>query len=184
MLGALLLFEGGSFAVAQGGAGKMRYDDPRLITAYRQAVRYFNRSLTTDEADTIVRALIRYSLLHQLDPRFVVAVVAVESSFRTDAISRAGAQGLGQLMPGTARELGVHDPYEPVKNLEGTIRYLRLQLDRWGHLPPQQRVENALASYNAGYNAVKRYGGIPPYAETRWYVYNVIVTWRKLAGVR
>lgn len=162
----------------------MSYDDPKLVAAYNRAVRYFNPSLSYDETDTIVKALINHSVKHKLDPRFVVAVVAVESSFKVYAKSRTGAQGLGQLMPGTAQELGVYDPYEPTKNLEGTVRYLRLNLDRWAHLPSQQRVELALASYNAGYNAVKQYGGIPPYSETKWYVYNVIATWRRLAGLR
>lgn len=162
----------------------LSYDDPRLLKAYMQAVWHFNPSMSYEEADTIVRSLISYSVRYRLDPRFVVAVVAVESAFHTYATSKAGAQGLGQLMPGTARSLGINDAYEPTRNLEGTVRYLRLNLDRWGHLPPQQKYELALASYNAGYNAVKQYGGIPPYPETKWYIYNVIVTWRRLAGLR
>ena len=170
-------------APAKSSPQPMRYDDPRLIDAYRRAVLYFNPRLSYDEADTIVRALISYSVHYKLDPRFVVAVVAVESSFKSTATSRAGAQGLGQLMPDTAREMGIYDSYEPAKNLEGTVRYLKLNLNRWSHLSPQKQVELALASYNAGYNAVKLYGDIPPYSETKWYVYNVITTWRRLAGL-
>lgn len=179
----LLLFNP-SPALSKNSPQPMRYDDPRLIDAYRKAVFYFNPSISYDEADVIVRALINHSVRYKLDPRFVVAVVAVESSFKSTATSQAGAQGLGQLMPATAKSMGIYDSYEPTKNLEGTVRYLKLNLNRWSHLPPQKQVELALASYNAGYNAVKQYGDIPPYPETKWYVYNVIVTWRRLAGLK
>ncbi len=109
-----------------------------------------------------------------LDPALVHAVVQAESGYDPYATSPAGAQGLMQLMPATARALGVRDPYDPVQNVEGGVRYLRGLLDRFGD------VRLALAAYNAGPHAVQRYGGVPPYVETRAYVERVLATWQRL----
>jgi soluble lytic murein transglycosylase-like protein len=106
---------------------------------------------------------------HGLDPALVRAVVAVESGFQPEAVSPRGAQGLMQLMPATARELGVADPLDAAANLDGGSRYLRSLLARYeGDLP------KALAAYNAGMGAVARHRGVPPYAETRQYVRKVL----------
>jgi soluble lytic murein transglycosylase-like protein len=109
-----------------------------------------------------------------LDPALVAAVVRVESGFDPRATSPAGAAGLMQLMPATALSLGVRDAYDPLQNLAGGSRYLRSLVDRFrGDLP------RSLAAYNAGADAVRRYGGIPPYAETRRYVSDVLSAFRQ-----
>ena len=102
-----------------------------------------------------------------VDPRLFAALVWAESYFHPGAVSRAGALGLAQLMPGTAAGLGV-DPYDPLQNLAGGARYLGVQLLRFG------RLDLALAAYNAGPGAVEQYGGVPPYAETQAYVLRVL----------
>jgi hypothetical protein len=106
---------------------------------------------------------------HGLDPQLVLAVIDVESAFRPDAVSPKGARGLMQLMPGTAAELGVADALDPAQNLDGGAKHL-------GALLTQYRgdVKRALAAYNAGAGAVKRYGGVPPYGETREYIRRVL----------
>lgn len=101
-----------------------------------------------------------------VDPRLVAAVAWTESGFRSDAVSGAGAAGLMQLMPATARGLGA-DPFDPVQGLQAGARYLAAQLRRFGS------VDLALAAYNAGPTAVVRAGGVPPYPETQAYVARV-----------
>lgn len=111
---------------------------------------------------------------HGLDEGLVLAVVGVESAFRPDAVSPKGAQGLMQLMPGTARELGVKDALDPAQNLDGGSRHLKGLVARY-----DGDLEKALAAYNAGAGAVARHGGIPPYRETRDYVKKVLKRYKK-----
>jgi soluble lytic murein transglycosylase-like protein len=109
---------------------------------------------------------------HRVDPRLVHALIEVESRFQARARSRKGAMGLMQLMPATARELKVANPFDPAANIDGGVRHLRQLLDRFDlHL--------AVAAYNAGAGAVKRFGGVPPFRETQSYVRQVL----QLAGV-
>ena len=106
---------------------------------------------------------------YQIDPALVHAVVSVESGYRSNAVSGKGAVGLMQLMPGTAGDMNVTDPYNPANNLEGGIKYLSQQLSRF------QNTEQALAAYNAGPQSLLRYRGqIPPYNETRQYIQRVM----------
>ncbi len=103
------------------------------------------------------------------------ANIEVESAYRQDAVSRAGAIGLGQLMPATARDLGV-DPRDPLQNLDGSARYLAMMLETFG----DPRL--ALAAYNAGPDAVRQYSGIPPYRETQNHVARVMAVVARLEG--
>ncbi|MDO6758045.1 lytic transglycosylase domain-containing protein [Phaeobacter inhibens] len=109
--------------------------------------------------------------------RLFTALVDQESRFNPRAVSPKGAQGLGQLMPGTARLLGVKNAFDPDENLNGAARYFTAQLERFGS------VELALAAYNAGPHRVEEYGGIPPFKETQNYV-RVITRAAGLSGVQ
>jgi soluble lytic murein transglycosylase-like protein len=105
----------------------------------------------------------------QVDPALIKSVIANESSFNANAQSPVGAQGLMQLMPETAASLGVKNPFDPAQNVAGGTRYLRSLLDRF-----KGDTRLAVAAYNAGPNAVEKYGDVPPYSETQSYVKNVL----------
>jgi soluble lytic murein transglycosylase-like protein len=106
---------------------------------------------------------------YRLDPDLVNSVIRAESGFNPHAVSRKGAQGLMQLMPQTASTLGVTNPLDPQANVEGGTRYLRELLERYNF-----DLIKALAAYNAGPLRVQRYGGVPPYRETRAYVARIV----------
>ncbi len=105
---------------------------------------------------------------HGVDPYLVKAIVKAESNFDSSAVSRAGAKGLMQLMPKTARLLGVKNVFDPRENIEGGVRFLRHLIDRF-----DGRLLLAVAAYNAGESNVRRHGTIPPYKETREFVARV-----------
>ena len=115
----------------------------------------------------------RYARENKLDPWLVYAVIKVESNMRADVGSPYGAVGLMQLLPATARTLGCSDIYDPEQNIAAGCRYLGAHVRKFGS------VDAGLAAYNAGPGAVQRYGGVPPYPETRAYVRKVRQTWER-----
>jgi len=116
----------------------------------------------------IDEAVGRIALQHQLSPQLIHSVIKVESNYNPYAVSAKGAQGLMQLIPSTARRFGVSNSFDPAENIQGGAKYLRYLLDLYGGSYPL-----ALAAYNAGEGAVAKYGGVPPYAETRNYLTRV-----------
>lgn len=134
----------------------------------------FGEDVSKPEINKLIDA---YSQKNGLDPDFVRAVVKQESGFNERAKSRCGAAGLMQLMPGTAKGLGVVNPYDAEQNVRGGTKMLANLLKTYGG-----NKELTLAAYNAGGGAVKKYGGIPPYGETQRYVKNVLNIYNRYKG--
>lgn len=131
-------------------------------------------SLVTRAYEDLAR---RGAIAAGVDPALVAAVAKTESGFDPRATSATGAGGLMQLMPATAKSLGVADPYDPVQNVRGGAVYLHRLLERF-----HASVPLAVAAYNAGPGAVEHYGGIPPFDETREYVRRVMAAYRAGGG--
>ncbi len=139
-----------------------------------QFVRASNRRLSWEQALWVANAIRTAARGEGIDDRLLAAVLYIESRFEHQSVSSAGAEGLGQLMPDTAVGLGV-DPRDPWQNVLGAARLLR---EDYGEL---RNWPLTLAAYNAGSGAVRRWGGIPPYAETQWYVWAVLWVYGSLA---
>ncbi len=137
--------------------------------------RLWESGLTKEEIEYAVREI---SNRYKVDPLLIMAIIKVESDFNPYAVSIKNAQGLMQLAPITQSELGVKDPFDPYANIEAGIRYIKFLLDKY------KQLELSLAAYNAGPGAVDKYGGIPPYKETRNYIKRVLKYYKKLKGVK
>ncbi len=187
-IGAALLLLFGAQAATAGYYVYQLPDGSRLVTdrpRHEESFKLIKASRQVKEVGKVAAAgysispavnYLRFeALIHELaekyevDVALVKAVIRTESYFNPNATSRVGASGLMQLMPQTARRYGVTDLYSPRQNLEAGIRHLKYLLARY----PRQ-LHLALAAYNAGEDAVERYGGIPPYPETRDYVKKVL----------
>ena len=155
-----------------------------LVSPYTDFIRKQNKKLTVDKAQNIAETILAYSAHYGVDPRLIMALVVCESNFDPNSTSHAGAQGLGQLMPGTAKGLGVSNSYDTEQNLYGTVKLLRGHLDKYTNKTGDsfEGLVLALAAYNAGPGAVSKHGGVPPYRETQNYVRKVIAMYKKLCG--
>lgn len=122
----------------------------------------------------IVKLINQSAVNHGIDPKLALAVASAESSLNPAATSPVGAAGVMQLMPETARSLNVKDIYDPRENIEGGVRYLKQMLSTFNG-----DTAKALAAYNAGPEAVKQYGGVPPFAETQEYVAKILASYKE-----
>ena len=132
-------------------------------------------NITTPKTSTksqVLNVVNQISKKYNVDEKLVQALIKQESGFNPKARSKAGAMGLMQLMPSTAKNLGVQDPYNMVQNVEGGVKYLKSMLNKYNG-----NVILALAAYNAGPNAVDKYSGVPPYKETQNYVKSILANY-------
>jgi soluble lytic murein transglycosylase-like protein len=120
----------------------------------------------------------RFSRANDLPPALVHAIIKAESNGQRTAVSRKGAKGVMQLMPFTSKRLRVNDPFDPIENIEGGIKYIKELLVAF-----EGNLTNTVAAYNAGPAAVRKYGGVPPYQETRLYVRRVMGLYRQYSAV-
>ena len=132
--------------------------------------------MSFDEAGGIAKAILYYSYKYNVDPLIMSALIDTESKFNQNAVSSAGAIGMGQLLPSTASVLGVN-PHDTLQNIEGACSYMATQLTNFNG-----DTRSALAAYNAGSDAVKQYGGIPPFEETQNYVAQITQKYSQLSG--
>jgi soluble lytic murein transglycosylase-like protein len=153
---------------------------PTATERYAAVLRTINPHLQVHQSVAFARSILATAERNDLDPELLTALVTVESGWRPNAVSWAGARGLGQLMPSTAHRLGVN-PLDPAENLHGAGAYLKAMIDRFADRG-RNALRYAIGAYNAGPKAVEKYHGIPPYAETRNYVRKVLSMWHVLDG--
>jgi soluble lytic murein transglycosylase-like protein len=149
---------------------------PVAVAVYARVLSHINPEMPRWQSRDLARRVLLNAVRWRLDANMLVAIVTVESRWHTHALSRAGAIGLGQLMPGTAALLGVN-PHDPEQNISGAARYLRGLVGRFG----TKHYDLVFAAYNAGPKAVSEYGGIPPFDETQNYVVRVLAAWEQLS---
>jgi soluble lytic murein transglycosylase-like protein len=159
-----------------------------IYQPYRSLVRRWNRRLSDADVDKITTSILYFSDINNLDPRLPVAMIIAESDFDLYSTSRTGAMGLSQLMPSTARGLGVTNAYDPVQNIGAAVHILRGHLDSYGGAPanagiiPFNQIALTMAAYNAGPGAVRKYHGVPPYRETKRYIQRVASLYHQMCG--
>lgn len=180
LIAGLCFALGLSVPVAASAATRPVPTNATTIAAYATVLRHYNPELPQWQSKQLAKHLLVSAQRFRLDTNMLAAIVSVESSWHTHAVSYAGAIGLGQLMPGTAAKLGV-DPHDPAQNLSGAAKYLRDLLMTFASNP--HRYELVFAAYNAGPRAVQQFGGIPPYGETQHYVLKVLRAWHHLKAV-
>lgn len=171
------------------GGGKAKTTNWNLPTTdalpyYAAFIKKYNKKLSEAQALEIAHGIIGFSIRYGVDARLIMAMVLVESGFNPNDTSYAGAMGLGQLMPGTARGLGITNAYDTYQNLYGTTRLIRGHIDKYTKQTGSdyEGLVLALAAYNAGSGAVRRHGGVPPYKQTQRYIEKVISTYRRFLG--
>ncbi|MCX6361036.1 MAG: lytic transglycosylase domain-containing protein [Armatimonadetes bacterium] len=159
-----------------------------IYPAYAGFIAGWNPRLPRHQVDQITVSLLYFAERHRVDPRLAVALIIAESGFNPNAKSRAGAQGLGQLMPFNSRAFGLANPYDPMQNVRVSMNILKMKLQMYhesgvpdGQLTAHQ-VALTLAAYNAGSGAVRKFGGIPPYRETQRYVARIMSLYKRLCG--
>jgi hypothetical protein len=140
-----------------------------LKTLFPTSGKGLSQIRSSTNSHTIEKAIQEAAAQYQLSPKLIKGVIKAESNYDVNALSPAGAQGLMQLMPGTAKDLGVKNPFDIKQNIDGGVRYLKKMMDMFGG-----NVRQALSAYNAGPETVKRYNGNVPYSETRQYVDRVM----------
>ncbi len=159
-----------------------------IYAPYRSLVRRWNRRLSDTDVDKITTSILYFSDLNNLDPRLPVAMIIAESDFDLYSTSHTGAMGLSQLMPETARGLGVTNAYDPIQNIGAAVHILRGHLDSYGGAPanagviPFNQIALTMAAYNAGPGAVRKYHGVPPYRETQRYIKRVAALYRQMCA--
>jgi soluble lytic murein transglycosylase-like protein len=173
-------FDGEAIVLTLRGGGDVNFDKTLIDKIVPDEVPYPEpEEVVTEQRGGLAESppygelIASMSEAHGVDANLVRALIQVESNYRPKAKSARGAMGLMQLMPSTAREYNVNNPYDPKSNIAAGVKHLKSLIDRWG-------VELALAAYNAGEGAVRKFNGIPPYRETRNYVSRIL----SLAGVK
>lgn len=144
----------------------------RAIQEVNDATRKYNPDFQGSNKSQLLGMINKVAQKHGVDEKLVQALIKQESGFNPNATSKVGAMGLMQLMPSTAKSLGVKDPYNATQNVEGGVKYLKSMLNKYNG-----NIILALAAYNAGPGAVDKYDGVPPYKETQNYVKNILANY-------